>query len=274
MTLRECLKQCLPPALLALLQRCRRSYGFFGNYESWAEASEEAVGYDSAEILARVEAATIDVAEGRAPAERDSVLLDEIPYSWPVLATLLRAAGANGNRLCVLDFGGALGSSYFHCREFLSPLDSLRWHVVEQPHTVASGRRCLVDQPLRFFDTIDDALAESPADVLLLSSVLQYLPDPAAFLRDAAARRFPYILIDRMPFSSGSPRLTVQRVHPDIYPGSYPAWLLDVDTVRQELAPVYDEQAIFDCDERASGVAYRGMIWALSGAASRGSTEL
>lgn len=266
MTLKQLAKQCLPPILLDGVRRCRRSYGYFGDYVSWEAASRGATGYDSAEILARVESAALEVGEGRAAAERDSVLFDEIPYSWPVLAGLLRAACANRNRLCVLDFGGSLGSSYFHCREFLAPLERLQWHVVEQPHFVACGAARLADDCLSFFDSVEAALAHAPADVLLLSSVLQYLADPMAFLREMIDRRFPYILIDRTPFSSGKERLTVQRVHPSIYPGSYPAWLLDVQAVRGALAGAYDEVAFFECDESAPGVTYRGMVYALADA--------
>ena len=42
---------------------------------------------------------------GEAVYERDSVLFDEIQYSWGLLAGLQKAALENDGKLCVLDFG-------------------------------------------------------------------------------------------------------------------------------------------------------------------------
>ena len=71
------------------------------------------------DILDKVLAATLKVKQGQAVFERDSVLFDEIEYSWPLLAGLMWAAASNGGKLNVLDFGGALGSSYYQNRKFL-----------------------------------------------------------------------------------------------------------------------------------------------------------
>jgi hypothetical protein len=52
------------------------------------------------------------VKTGEAVYERDSVLFDEIQYSFPVIAALLRVASANKGKLNVLDFGGSEKSHY------------------------------------------------------------------------------------------------------------------------------------------------------------------
>ena len=105
--------------------------------------------------------ATLEVIAGRAAFERDSVLFNEVQHSFPVLAGLLRAATENEGRLCVLDFGGSLGSSYFQCRGFLSVPSLLSWNVVEQPHFVRCGRECIESEQLKFYFTIDDVLKEN-----------------------------------------------------------------------------------------------------------------
>ena len=50
------------------------------------------------------------------------------------------AAAANGGRLEVVDFGGALGSTWWQHREELSALGLRRWVVVEQPQFIEAGR--------------------------------------------------------------------------------------------------------------------------------------
>ena len=261
--LRECAKDLLPPLILRLCRRLRRSYGFFGDYASWAEASAHSAGYDAANILQSALRSTLAVKEGRAAAERDTALLDRVAYSWPVLAGLLRASLANDRRLTVLDFGGALGTSYFRNRAFLKHASQLAWLVVEQPHFVACGKAHLEDDTLRFLPDIESCLDDFQPNVLFLSSVLQYLPEPLAFLDHIQGHAFPYILIDRTCLAppGSRPRLTVQKVHPDVYDGSYPAWLRTAAEVRSVLAAQYVLLAEWDCDESAPGVVYNGFLY-------------
>src|SRR5271168_4027066 len=127
---------------------------FHGDYKSWEEASAHSTGYDAAVILEKTRAALMKVRDGEAAYERDSVLFDRIQHSFPVLAGLLRAAQARGGRLCVVDFGGSLGTVYFQSREFLAPVKSLEWLVIEQPSYVACGRKDFEPEQLHFYTTI------------------------------------------------------------------------------------------------------------------------
>lgn len=123
---------------------------FEGNYSTWEAAAAQCTGYDAAPILAKVLDATLRVKRGEAAYERDSVLFDEIEYTSPVTEALMWAAAQSGGRLDVLDFGGALGSSYFQNRAFLADLPQVRWSVVEQAHYVEAGREHIQDETLRF----------------------------------------------------------------------------------------------------------------------------
>ena len=198
---------------------------FTGDYDSWEAALRETVGYDAAVILEKTRAAMLKIKNGEARYERDSVLFDKVEYSFPVLALLLRAALENNGRLSVLDFGGALGSSYFQCRSFLQSVRHLEWLVVEQPGHVACGKRDFESSILHFYESTEACLASHQPNVLLLSSVLQYLSGPHAMLREFLSLGLPYAVIDRTPFlASGRDRLTVQHVPSAIYEASYPAW--------------------------------------------------
>ena len=198
---------------------------FAGHYANWADALRDSEGYDSPLILKKTRDALLQVKNGQAVYERDSVLFDKIEHSFPLLAGLLRAAIAQEGKLCVVDFGGALGSSYFQCHDFLKPVRQLQWLVVEQPAHVLCGRKDFQSDELFFYNTVEECAANHRPNCLLLSSVLQYLPEPYVMLRRLLELDFPHILIDRTAFlKRDADRLTVQKVPASIYPASYPAW--------------------------------------------------
>ncbi len=208
---------------------------FTGRYASWADAMAECTGYDASEIFQRTKDAALAVRHGFAIYERDSVLFHEPSLNWPLVAALLRQAALDSGRLSVLDFGGSLGSHFFQSRHFIAGLSELRWCVVEQAHYVYFGQKELTTDVLRFYPTIEECVQQQNPNVLLLSSVLQYLPDPYALLDLALATGIPALLLDRTPLIAGADRLTIQKVTPDIYDASYPAWFLSGEKVRQRI---------------------------------------
>ena len=227
-TLRTLANEWLPPIIVQSIRwRCGRSTRFEGDFATWGEAAVRCTGYSAREILAKVLAATLKVKRGEAAFERDSVLFDEVEHTWPVLAGLMWAAARNGGRLNVLDFGGALGSSYFQTRPFWQALPQVRWSIVEQAHYVEVGQAQIQDERLRFYYTNAECLRENQPNVILLSSVLQYLASPTAVLAELASTGADCLIIDRTPFSNGSEgRIVIQRVPPSIYCASYPMWVL------------------------------------------------
>ena len=200
---------------------------FTGDYASWAEAKRASDGYESSVILERTASALLKVKRGEAVYERDSVIMDQPEYPFPVIAALLRAAVADGGTLSVLDFGGSLGSTYFQCRRLLGSVRRIEWHVVEQAGHVARGRELFEGDGLHFFETAGECVQRHRPNVLLLSGVLQCLPDPYGMLSDLLALRIPHLILDRTAFLRGDrDRLTVQAVPEWIYPASYPSWFL------------------------------------------------
>jgi putative methyltransferase (TIGR04325 family) len=216
------------------LKKRRKRISFSGHFQSWKEAQEKSAGYDAAIILERTKAALLKVLRGEAAYERDSVTFTEIEHSFPVLAALLRTAVQTGGRLAVLDFGGALGSSYFQCREFLSPVKRLVWTVVEQSAHVECGKLYFQTEQLRFHRTVEESLKEEPADILLVSSVIQYVPEPYNLLAGLLANKIRHVIIDRTAFlQRDQDRLTIQTVPEAIYDASYPAWFLSETKLRE-----------------------------------------
>ncbi|MEP6506979.1 MAG: methyltransferase, TIGR04325 family [Gemmatimonadales bacterium] len=207
-------------------ETARETYGLSGDFGTWEEAVASSTGYDSDAILSATKTALIAVRDGKAVYERDSVLFFEPEYAWPLLAGLMWAAARSGGVLNVLDFGGSLGSTYFQNRSLLTTLESVRWNVVEQSSHVAAGKSEFESEELRFYHTLDDCKTDTQPNVLLLSSVLQYLEHPYAVLDQVVRAEIPQVIIDRTPFWNGpTDRLCVQAVPPDIYEGSYPSWI-------------------------------------------------
>ena len=228
------------PSVLARWFRQLRGGGrirFEGDFATWEEANSHCTGYDAEEILAKVLASTLKVKHGEAAAERDSVLFDQIEYAWPVLAGLMWAASRSSGRLNVLDFGGALGSSYFQNRKFLQSLPDVRWNVVEQPHYVDAGRKHIQDEHLRFYKTIVECLSENQPNVILLSSVLQYLESPADLISELNKVGALCLVVDRTPFTlHGKDKLVVQKVPAAIYSASYLMRIFSLPKFEQLLA--------------------------------------
>jgi len=248
------LEKWLPPAVITHLKPLLRHGVYYsGRFPDWETASKAATGYDADLILEQVKCSTLEVLAGRAVFERDSVLFEQVQHSFPVLAGLLRAAVENGGRLSVMDYGGALGSSYFQCRNFLDVLSVLSWNIVEQPHFVRCGREAIVTEQLRFFFTVPEVLAETQPDVALLSSVLPYLPDPYAVLSELVQHNIKYLIIDRTPFAETSTDvITVQHVPASIYPASYPCRIFNRQALIARLAKRYELVAEFASLDRSA----------------------
>lgn len=171
--------------------------------------------------------ATLKVKRGEAVYERDSVLFDKIQYSWPVIASLMHTASQNRGALRVLDFGGALGSSYFETMEFTHHIKELKWGVVEQRNFVTAGQKWIADSRLQFFETIDDCHRAIGPNFALLSNALQYIPNYRQCIADLIRHNIPTIAIDRTIVNTTSEdKIFVQKVPPDIYCASYPVYSL------------------------------------------------
>ena len=214
-----------------------RDYGWRGNYKSWNDATAACVGYNDPAILDKVIAAASAVKRGEAAYERDSVLFNEVQYSYPLLNTLQMIVEEQEQNLSVLDFGGSLGSSYFQNRILFKNVKNLTWSVVEQENFAEAGKKLIADEYLSFYNSAEIAIAtKGKHDVLLLSCVLPYIEKPYDLVLHLSRLGFRYIIIENTYFNNeNKDRLTVQKVPPFIYKASYPAWFLNYEKVRETL---------------------------------------
>lgn len=243
--LRSAVRNFVPPVILRVARRLQgRGIRFEGVFDSWKAAREASSGYDQSEIAQRIYEAECKVSSGEVADERDGVLFQAVQFSLPVMAALARAAFAREGPLRVLDFGGAFGGTYRQYCAFGLPRD-VTWNVVEQPEFVALGRSFESPQ-LRFFNSVEDVLQGGVPDVVLFSSVIQYLEDPFDVLRKVIAAGAPHVVIDRTPCADiDAHLLTVQKVPREIYEASYPCWIFSRSRLVSSMEEHYRVVAAF-----------------------------
>lgn len=256
-TLKSAAKAVLPPILVAALRPRPKPeppkaqpFEFSEPYATWAEAAAAAEGYDAPHILAKVRTAALKAKSGEIAYEQDSVEHLDPSYRWEMLACLTSALSQSPGRPGhVVDFGGSLASMYYRHRPFLG---DARWSVVEQPSFVAVGRADFEDDEVSFHDTLAEALGRAPADLLLCGSVLQVIEDPFGLVRDAAAARIPFLLIDRTPvYDVPEDRIVVLKVKAAVYEGSYPYRQFCAETFVERLSEAgYELVARYERESR------------------------
>lgn len=255
---KKILKQILPYGIVKSRERKlilkNQCIHFTGKYSSWSAAIEASEGYDAQNIIDKVKNATLQVIAGEAAYERDSYLFYKPDYHWPFLTSLLYVATQNKRKLNILDFGGALGSSYWQNKKILKENEvQCTWHIVEQEAFIKASRTLPHAEPLFFHHTLEEALATSDFHLIIFSSVLQYLADGVNLLKRTSD--IPWLLIDRPPeFSDVSQdRIMIQSVSPEICASSYPIHIFPKNYWKNNCGP---GKIIFEWTPATDGIYY------------------
>lgn len=248
--LKYIIKKLLPPIFFEIFNSKNNSM-WFGHFNNWEEVCIQCSGYDSEIILAKCYEQIQKVKNGTAVYERDSVIFNKIQYSYGLLIGLFKTAAKYNNRISILDFGGSLGSSYFQNRGILKSI-KLKWGIVEQQNFVNCGKNKLQTKELMFFDNMEDCIFSIKPNVILLSSVLQYLSNPIDFIRKINDLKIETIIVDRTSFVfEHESFLTIQKVESKIYNATYPCWFFNYHQFISEFSN-YDLIIEFDsyCDPK------------------------
>lgn len=205
----------------------RKSVTFREEYESFEAAQKECVGYDADNILEKVKNAVMDVKNGNAAYERDSVLFYDKEINYNLMMYFYKIAYEVKRGIDILDWGGALGSTYFQHKEMIERDGIIRsWTVIEQEKFVEYGKEKLTDNfwEFRYIPTAKDAIAKY--DCVLLSSVLQYIENYDEVIEWVCDTKPLYIILERTP-TANREIITVERVYEPIYDASYATRILD-----------------------------------------------
>lgn len=221
-----------------------------GDFSAWREAEQNSTGYDNIAIVEKCKKSLLEVKNGSAIYERDSVIFPALQYNWPLLSCLQKIAIDNNRHITVIDIGGSFGTVYFQSKSFLLGVE-ITWLIVEQPIFVSEGKQYFANQELMFFETLRQAYNFKKPDVILCSGVLQYLEKPYEWIDSIVESGVENLLIDRTAFvARDKPLLTIQNVPRDIYEASYPAWFFNESDFVNYFSPNYTVMADFSsfCD--------------------------
>lgn len=212
---------------LEILLKKEKELYYFGKYAAWEAAEKESekygAAYSSDNILERVAEATQKVRSGEGVYEQDGIVFYEENNNYELIAALLLVY-SNQKSLKVLDFGGALGSTYFRYRKLLEPC-ACEWSIIEQKHYVEYGKHHIPE--INFLYDISEC--DKGADVILLSSVLGYLDDTYAQFKRLLEQKVEYVIIDELAFSpDDAETVMLQHVPARIYSAVYPVRLLSL----------------------------------------------
>jgi putative methyltransferase (TIGR04325 family) len=240
----------LPISLIRLINGL--FYGWHGNYLSWSEAQKKCTGYNAQNILEKVKSSALKVKQGHAVYERDSLLFDKIQYSFALLSGLMWIAAQKQGKINVLDFGGSLGSTYYQNKLFLDSLGIVNWCIVEQSEFVRIGQESFADNRLHFHYSIEECVKLYKIDLILLSSVIQYIEAPWDLIDKVISVEAEFIIIDRTPFVTGEDRITIQKVNPKLYTATYPCWFFNKEKFLNKFKSTYKLLLEFDALDRAN----------------------
>ena len=187
----------VPPILLRWLFSRPESDGFFGDYPNWASAAADSLPYD------------LDVGITARFVEETRKGLRETGLNAAVVLAALLAHGGDAN---VLDFGGGLGVGYFRVAPAVTSAIA-SWRVIEKAHVVEHGSQHFGDDKLSFWRSLSEAADGWRPDIVIISSVLEYLSDRYDLLAKLAGLNPGKIVIDRSPIGERE-RFMVQRVAP------------------------------------------------------------
>lgn len=265
------IKQLIPP-IFHTLRWYSFKYGWKGNYKSYEDARQQCKGYEERYILSRIMTSTEKVKNGAAAYERDGILYDKVQVNPNLLNVLLFISARNNNELTLIDFGGALGTSYYQNLPYLSHLKKLNWCIIEQPDFVREGKKGFENQHIRFYHSIEECLKTHPvANLLLISSTLQYISKPYDFLKSAVSYRIPYLMLDLIGYNDKkADRITIQYVPPVYYgiEASYPCTFFNRTKIESQLALEYDKTCSFISEHQKYYLQlrpfqYEGSFWTL-----------
>ena len=249
MKIRTAIKLLCPPVLWDLGRKIKSHLDndqlpnplFRGPVDSWEEAVARSDGWDSSVITAKTLDLALKVRDGVIEFEQDTVIQRTINYSPTILAFIILTLARHKNRLSIIDFGGGLATNYFQNRRILQHLvdTPFMWNIIERPVFAQLGMQHLANSNLRFFLSLDEAVAELPdfPDAFLFSGSLQCVAEPMSLLDKAIALGAKTLAFDRLLVSPVSKHdVFIQHPDPQIYyPATYPVWCFSKDLFIQSL---------------------------------------
>lgn len=203
-----------------------RSNRLSGVYSSFSEALARST-YPGGAPITQDLAAAQDVLPGEAHFCRDGIRFLYPPRGLSLsAAAVLAAAAQKKDTTRVLDFGGGAAALYLTHRSLWASIPGLSWNIVEREQLVREAKPIFSGLPINWYTSIKDACADHQPDIVILSSVLQYLNDPSATLHSICGLLPTWLVIDRTPVGANGPDIVAMQKSPrNLHGSSYPSWI-------------------------------------------------
>lgn len=158
-------------------------------------------------MLSKVQAAVIDVLNGRSRYERDGTTFDELPKKYTLREKLSESLRPDDT---IVDFGGGLGGTFINNRDVLE-CHCNQFIVVEQEVFCCAGSAIAQDYhlPISFLPSLAD-LPKPAADIVILSGVLQCIEGWKEVVSQVLKLQPRHIFLDRHPLVDGPTNVFVQ----------------------------------------------------------------
>lgn len=221
------LKLIFPNFFIKFINRLfKRNIVIQGNYKNWSDAIKNSSGYGSNIIFKKSKESFLKVISGMAQYERDSVLFYTKKINNFLINILLEIKNKN-KPLKVLDFGGSFGSTYFQNYSILCDKKKFHWSIIEQSKIVQFANKQKLTDNLFFFSNKNEYINKYTPDVILFSSVIQYLEYPFSIINFFIQRKIKYFIFMNTPFEKNKESIKIQIVPKNIYDASYPIRILN-----------------------------------------------
>ena len=196
-----------------------------GIYDTWEEAELESSGsgFSSERWITAARKKLLAYRKNRL-IETTQSPIDNRFSSLPLLiATEIKN---NQDKLCVLDFGGGLGTHYELLKSALCDYSMLSYHVIETQETAEEGRKLFNDNEKIIFHSKFPDTSLCPL-VCYSNSALQYIDDWLGVIKKMTDRKPRYLLLDDIPAGNIDNFISLQ----NYYTSKIPHRFFNINTV-------------------------------------------
>jgi len=198
---------------------------FEDRFENWEEVVKNSKGYSDPIIVKKTISAFEKIQKLNDAYERDSVIIKNTEYNWPLISTLFYYKLKFTGKIKILDFGGSLASAYFQNKKIIDFLD-LDWLIVEQRHFVEYARKKISDKKLKFYLNLQECFIDNKPNFIYIGSSLQYIQEPYQLLKLITNNDAKILFIDRIPVNTTQKDYICKQIVPkSIYNSNYPCWI-------------------------------------------------